>query len=240
MSAKLTVLGSSSHGNGYIVHTDKESLILETGVPFKDILGTEDYSLLRMKGVIVSHRHTDHTKYIRQYQRYFIPIYSNKEVCNKYYGVKFLKDMKRYKIGGFSVMPLSVPHGDTECYSYVIDLPDNEGRVLFITDCERFNYRIHNVTVMMIEANYDENIIIDAACDGAEIRSRSENHMEINDAIQAIENNATGKLQKIVLLHLSDSFSDAEGFQRRVHKEFGIPTFVADKGMEIDISKYDF
>lgn len=238
MSARISVLGSSSSGNGYIIHTDKESLVLEAGVPFKDVLDAVGYSLPCIKGILVSHKHQDHAKYIRQYQNYQIPVYSCKEVCDVYKGVKCLEHTKRYKIGGFSVMPLTVPH-NADNFAYVID-HEEFGRIVFATDLQTFNYRIKRIDHFMIEANYSEDIIIDAMCDGAEIRSRSEYHMEIDKTIMAIENNASESLKNIILIHLSDGLSNADDFRKRVIDKFHVPTFVADSGMEIDISKYDF
>lgn len=57
MSAILTVLSSSSHGNGYVIKSDNEVLILEAGVPFKECAKVLDYNLEGVKAVCVSHGH---------------------------------------------------------------------------------------------------------------------------------------------------------------------------------------
>jgi len=237
MSAKLIVLGSSSHGNGYIIHTDKESLVLEAGVPFKSVLKAERYFLPNIKGALVSHAHQDHAKYIKQFQIYFVPVYSNEEVSGKYAGVKMLKHMKNYEIGGFKVMPLEVPH-NCKNFAYIID-HEEFGRLVFATDLQSFPYRIKGVNHFLIEANYDENLIVDAMMDSAEIRSHSEFHMEIDNTLKALRNSGRNA-QNVILVHLSDNYSNTEDFKRRVKEEFVADVYVADKGMEIDISKYDF
>lgn len=57
MSATLNVLSSSSHGNGYVIKSDNEVLILEAGVPFKECAKVLNYNLEGVKAVCVSHGH---------------------------------------------------------------------------------------------------------------------------------------------------------------------------------------
>lgn len=57
MSATLTCLSSNSSGNGYILRTDNEVLILEAGVPFKECAKVLNYNLEGVKAVCVSHGH---------------------------------------------------------------------------------------------------------------------------------------------------------------------------------------
>lgn len=238
MTAKLNVLGSSSHGNGYVLSTSKEKLLLECGVPFRYYLKALDYKLDDISGVLVSHAHRDHAEHIPSCLNYRLDVYSNEEVANKYKGVQAMEERKKHKTGGFTVMPLKVPH-NAENYAYVID-HEEFGRLVFATDLQHFRYKIQGVNHLLVEANYDESLLVDAMCDGADIRSRSEHHMEIEKTIDAIRLNCTPVLQSIVLLHLSDNYSNAKDFRENIYKEFHVPTFVADKGVTVDISKYDF
>ena len=57
MQARLITLGSSSRGNGYVIKSDNEVLILEAGVPFKEFAKVLDYNLEGVKAVCVSHGH---------------------------------------------------------------------------------------------------------------------------------------------------------------------------------------
>ena len=41
---ELTVLASSSSGNGYILHNDNEALIIEAGVRFKEAQKALDFN----------------------------------------------------------------------------------------------------------------------------------------------------------------------------------------------------
>lgn len=48
---------TGSKGNGYILHTESEDLLIEAGVKFKETTKTLDYKVANIKGLIVSHEH---------------------------------------------------------------------------------------------------------------------------------------------------------------------------------------
>ena len=136
------------------------------------------------------------------------------------------------------MQPISVYH-NVENYAYLIE-NDNIGRVLFVTDCVRFLYKINNVNHLLIEANYDDSLVIDHLCEGKEVRSQNEYHMEINDTIASIRAVYNDSLNTICLLHLSDGQSDEKTFISRVQDEFGITPYVATKGLTIELNKEEF
>lgn len=57
MNATLTVLASGSAANGYILKADKEALILEAGVPFKECAKALNFNLEGVKAVLTTHGH---------------------------------------------------------------------------------------------------------------------------------------------------------------------------------------
>ncbi len=58
MNAKLTVVGSSSHGNGYLLQCGEESLILECGMSAKAVFNLLDWRIENVRGCLVTHRAT--------------------------------------------------------------------------------------------------------------------------------------------------------------------------------------
>lgn len=92
----------------------------------------------------------------------------------------------------------------------------------------------------MMEANYDENIIYEALARGEVVRSQSENHLEINDCLEAVERCVDTNTQLIILLHLSDGYSDEKRFQRLVHKATGKRVGIARAGNVYEINESDF
>lgn len=132
-------------------------------------------------------------------------------------------------------MPLPVEH-NVENYAYIVDC--NEfGRMLFITDCVRFPYRIKGVNHLIVEANYSNDIVLDHMMHGYEIRSQNQYHMELEDTIECIKNNMSSELNNVVLIHLSEIQSDEQMFIEKVHAETGVRPVVAEKGLTININK---
>lgn len=144
----------------------------------------------------------------------------------------------KYCIGSFKVQCLEVPH-NVPCYSYIIDCSDGI-RVLFITDTNEFPYRIKGVHCLMVEANYDEEVILARAVQNEWSRSASSNHLSIDQAIEVIKRHDTVDLQDIILLHLSDGNSDAKKFQRMVKAETGHDCLIADKGLVVELKNREF
>ena len=141
-------------------------------------------------------------------------------------------------IGGFKVQCLKVPH-NALCYSFIIKCPSGE-KILFATDLSKFNYKVSGCDVIMMEANYDEDIIYEALARGEVVRSQSENHLEINDCLEAVERCVDTNTQLIVLLHWSDGYSDEKRFQKMVHEATGKRVCVAHRGDVYEINESDF
>ena len=147
--------------------------------------------------------------------------------------------MKKYHLGGFTVIPLKAPHGDCPNFAYHITLPDGQ-TLLFATDLETFPYNLKDCNHICIEANFSDEIRIDAMLNGAELRAQSRNHMEIGETIRTIKRLKSSELQSVVLLHLSDSLSDAGGFKKRIFNECGVNAEVAEKNSVFSLAKADF
>lgn len=165
-------------------------------------------------------------------------IFSNKDVADKFEGVKILRPKTRYKIGSFYVTPLEVEHNVSN-FAYIIE-HEEIGKLVFATDLTHFPYKIKGVNHLLIESNYSEEIVINHLCDSEVIRSMSENHMEINETINAIRNNISSNLNTIILCHLSDGQSDERLFKQMVFDEFGIMPYVAEKKLEVELNREEF
>ena len=135
--------------------------------------------------------------------------------------------MKRVQTGGAKVLPLEVPHGDCPNYAYHITMPD-EQTLLFCTDAQTLPYRLPNVNVLMIEANFSEELILDRLCEGQDIRSHFNAHMELNETIKVIKRLYNPKLNKVILIHLSRGNSDGQMFKKRIFSETGIVCDIAN------------
>ncbi len=241
--AVLKVIGSSSSGNGYIVECENEILIIELGCRWEDYLKSLNYDkgLSKVCGCIVSHRHGDHlnNKTFAHASMSGIPIYSCEEVVKKFNAIELAPLKKKTHIGGFTIEPISVSH-NAECYSYIIEHKEF-GKMLFMTDLNEFPYNIRGVNHWLIEANYSKDVILQRIMDGEGNQSMSENHLSIEQTREILKRNFNFYTQTIVLLHLSDSNSDENGFIREIQETLGFSNvLVAQRGLEVELNLEDF
>lgn len=238
--ATLKVLSSGSHGNCYLLQCENETLILELGIKWGDILKGLDYNLGCVCGCLVSHSHLDHSKSIQNAIWFGLGVYSNKEVATIYKGVKVLNLKEKTRIGKrFVVQPIKLFH-NTECYGFLIQ-HEEFGKLVFCTDTNSVPYKFRGVQHWLLECNYDNDILIDNACNDVYSRSASENHLEINDTIEVLKRNYSSELQNVVLIHLSSGNSNAKEFKERVQQELGFyRVWVADKDLNIELNKSEF
>lgn len=93
----------------------------------------------------------------------------------------------------------------------------------------------------MIEANYDDDELINNACNDEMSSSFSENHLELKQTIHALKANFSASLNTIVLLHLSQGNANPKKFVKRVKDELSFENvYVARKGFTIEINKEEF
>lgn len=236
MLVKTTATGSK--GNNYALISGEEILLLECGVPAKEMLKTIDYQTSKVVGCLLSHEHGDHAKYIKQYMQYGVKVYGSDEVQSNIeliYGEKIegIKRMNRKKLGSFSVIPFRVPHGETDCDGWLIDAA--EGRVLFITDAEYcpYDFSKMNINYGLIECNYSMDNI---SFEHDEVKNRRvvQTHMEVQTCKRLIQSINSESLRSIGLIHLSAENGNPQRFRDEIRSvvDSDVNVWIAEKGTE--------
>lgn len=234
-TATLQVLATGSSGNGYILRCGADVLLLECGVKLDTVLQALDYDISNVAGVLVTHKHGDHAKYATEYVK-ILTAYGNTEVD----GIKPLEPKKRYKIGGFDVIPLEVPHGDCLCNAYYIHHPAM-GWLLFCTDAERFSYKLKPLPDnIVIECNYIQDVVLEHLSKGDEVRSNYGSHMELSDTIDAVTRLWSEKLRNVVLIHRSKGNFVADTAKNEFMRWAKIMPIVAKSGDVIGLGECDY
>lgn len=236
MLVKTTATGSK--GNNYALISGEDVLLLECGVPAKDMLKTIDYQTSKVVGCLLSHEHGDHAKYIKQYMQYGVKVYGSDEVQSNIeliYGEKIegIKRMNRKKLGSFSVIPFRVPHGETECDGWLIDSP--EGKLLFITDAEYcpYDFSKMHINYGLIECNYSMDNI---SFEHDEVKNRRvvQTHMEVQTCKRLIQSINSESLRSIGLIHLSAENGNPQRFRDEIRSvvDSDVNVWIAEKGAE--------
>lgn len=150
--------------------------------------------------------------------------------------VKIVAALKTYQIGEFTVKAFDVVHDAAEPLGYIIEHPEM-GRLLFATDTRfiRYNFRKQNLNHIMIEANYNDDILTARTISGDVLPTQAErvrqSHLSINQAGAFIAANVTPSLNNVVLVHLSSGNANREEFARFAAKTPRIRAF----GLQIGI-----
>lgn len=245
---RLTVLGSSSKANGYVLHNETEALVLECGCPVQDCIKALKFDTKKAAGVLVTHEHGDHARHIEKYMERF-DVYCSQGTANAIHTSTHLQrphvlqPLQAVPIGRFTVTPFPTEHDCAEPFGYQIDHPEI-GRMVFATDTYFVRYRFDGLTNIMIECNYALDILDDNVRKGIIplfLRNRTlESHMSLQTCIEMLRANDLSKVSQIVLLHLSNNNSDAERFQREVALAVGKRVVVARKGLDIPFNQTPF
>lgn len=223
---KLTVLGSSSSGNCYLIDDGTSALLIEAGVQFDRVKKAIDFQVDRIEGCLVSHEHGDHSNYAKVVESYGIEVYRPGA------GIQ-----KKFTVGSFQVMALPVVH-DIETYCFLIKHPAM-GLLFYLTDTHYCPYVIDGINHMLVEANYSQELLDDNILQGyvpRVIRDRiMKSHMEINTTVDFLKANDLSNVRNILLCHLSFGNSNHDDFVRKVEEATGIPAKIAKKGVTIDL-----
>lgn len=244
---QLTVLNSGSTGNGYVLQNGTEALVLECGVPRQDCLTALGWQTKKVAGVLISHEHGDHSKFIEDYLQ-LMPVYCSKGTAEaitykQRRRPQALEPLRTVQIGGFKVRPIPAEHDAAEPFAYIIDHEDI-GRLLFATDTYYLRYRIPDMTNLLIECNYSLPLLnanVEAGLIPAALKNRTlESHMSLEHLKNMLTANDLHKVSQIVLIHLSGRNADPQAFCREIIRHTGKPTTYAQKGLIIEINKTPF
>lgn len=249
---ELTVLGSSSAGNSYILQNETEALIIECGVSLKEVKKAVDFNISKIVGALITHEHLDHSKYVMEFLGSRIHVFMSYGTGTKlgYVGSTEphllpvpIESNSKFKLGNFTILPFDVKHDAAEPLGFLINHPET-GNVLFVTDSYYIPYKFENLHNILIECNYRTDILernIAAGKIHPKTRDRLlESHMSFETCLEALHANDLSKVNNIVLIHLSDGNSNAEEFKSDIHRATGKTVHVADKGLKIKFNKTPF
>lgn len=241
---KLKVLGSSSAGNCYVLENEQEALILECGVKFKEVKKALGFNLRKVTGALLTHSHGDHAAYVNDFLTSGITVYACSETIaatgiasHRWRSIE--KKSIQYHIGTWQVIPFPVKH-DVPCLGFLLR-HDECGTICFITDTYYLPFTFRGLNNIIVEANYAEDILqrrLEAGRIHGKVRDRViASHMELETTKDFLKANDLAAVNNIVLIHLSDSNSDADRFRREVIEVTGKRVYVAERGLEIEFNK---
>jgi phosphoribosyl 1,2-cyclic phosphodiesterase len=233
---EIHVLASSSAGNCYRVSDGSTPLLLECGIRFADIRQKLHFHLSEIAGCIISHEHGDHSKSVKNVIKAGIDCYMSKGTAEALgvsgHRVKVIKAREQFQVGTWTILPFKTEHDSAEPLGFL--MASGNKKVLFATDTAYIRYRFEGLTHILIECNYDIDVLdqnVKAGVLPEEMRKRiRRSHLELQNVKEFFRANDLSQVEQIYLLHLSDNNSDAERFKREIMEITGKPTFISMGG----------
>ena len=222
----IKVLGSSSAGNCYVLEDGGHRLILDAGVKLNDILRAIDYDTNTL--CLITHSHRDHCESAEKLARRGLTVRSCAEAANAVPGVIEARPKVRVCGEHFDFIPFHVPHGETECYGYLVCTKDF--RLLYATDYEYipYNFQCMRLTHLLIECNYTD---IEKLRGSEKYEHVAKGHSSLQTALGMVEANMTDALKFVMLCHVSAS-EDGEAMREKIQELVGenVTVVMARKG----------
>jgi phosphoribosyl 1,2-cyclic phosphodiesterase len=215
-------LASGSSGNCYYVGSSEGAILVDAGIPAKTIierLCAAGKRIEDIKGVFVSHEHTDHVLGVDPLARKFgIPIYGTAgtlQAMNLTVDDLFvLEGDKEISFGGFSILPFSKQHDALEPVSYHIK--NSKSSAAIITDvgrcCPSVCRSIAQSDILVLESNYDAFMLANGPYP-KELQERvrgGRGHISNYEAALALLEHATPRLRHVFLGHISEKNNTPE------------------------------
>ena len=236
----LKCINSGSSGNCYILTSDSgETLILDCGIPIKEIKKGLNWNIRNVVDCIVSHVHSDHSKSVEDLEAMGIPILA-----------PYLGDSsKSMNMGEFTVKHFDLTtidgnwtHTDANgepCPIYGFLITHKEmGRMLYITDCNLIKWRFKDINHILLGVNYDKDLIDRDNTGKANHVFRG--HLSIDTACDFVKANYSDSLQNVIMCHLSAENADSDSFIKKMKRVvWGANVDVAERNKEWVLRKGD-
>ncbi len=214
---KLKCISSGSSGNCYTLTSNNgETLILDCGIPIKEIKKGLNWNIKDVVGVLCTHQHLDHSKSVKDFETMGIPVFA------PYIRLEPMRIGKEFKIQAFDLTTVdgrwthtNADGSECPCYGFLITHPEI-GKMLYITDTELIKWRFKDINHILLGVNYDKDLIDRNNASKANHVFRG--HLSIDTACDFVKTNYSDSLQNVIMCHLSSENADKDLFIEKMKK----------------------
>jgi phosphoribosyl 1,2-cyclic phosphodiesterase len=222
--------GSGSSGNCCYLGTRNAGILIDAGILTETVIDTLKENGIKMEnivGICLTHDHGDHVKYayniVRKHKH--MKVYCTNRVVNgmlrkhniskriKDYHYPIFKEIP-FKLGDFEITAFDVPHDGDDNMGFFVRHGDKN--FVVATDLgaisERARHYISKAHYLMIEANYDKEMLIKGTYpDYLKRRIQTDRgHMDNVETAAFLSEIYTPQLKYIFLCHLSNDNNTPE------------------------------
>lgn len=230
---KFEQFASGSTGNLYRLSFGGASLLIECGLPIREIRRHLNFQLSELLGCLITHEHADHSKAVIDIIKAGIDCYMTQGAAEALslsgHRLKTIKAGLQFQIGPFTVMPFATEHDAAESVGFLIQAgPD---KLLYLTDSYYCRYRFSGLTMIAIEVNYSLEILqanLAAGIVPMALKNRIlKSHFSLDNVKEFLKANDLSLVRELHLIHLSSNNSDADLFKSEIERLTGKPTYIS-------------
>lgn len=222
---------SSSRGNAYLVEAGRTRLLLEAGLPVRE-LRRRVGGLADLTACLITHEHADHARGAADLLRLGIDVWCSAGTASALGlsgpRVHALRDREQVQIGEVAVLPFATTHDAAEPLGFVLHGGVEGDVLLFATDTATLPpARGCGLTLLAVECNHSADLL--GEMPGAQRARLEASHLSLATLQRWIVDVGLTRCREIRLLHLSSAHSDAERFRTAIEAQTGIPTWVEEE-----------
>lgn len=215
--------GSGSSGNCSYLGTSEGGVLIDAGVDadfVRDSLRRHGIGTKAVRGIIITHDHTDHVKYVYSLVRKHpeIGVYCTPKtltgMLRRHNMSRRIKDYHRavykefaFRVGPFEITPFDVSHDGTDNVGYFIAFGDM--KIAVATDLgeitPRVDFYMRQANHIVIESNYDSRMLAHGPYP-LHLQARiaaSHGHLDNEVTAAFVASIASERLRSVFLCHLS-------------------------------------
>lgn len=229
---EIEIYASGSSGNCYMIKNGRGSIMLDCGLPFREMQRKIGFTI--PDAVLVTHEHQDHAKAIRDLARIGVDCYMTdgtaKQIsAGSHHRIHIIKPRQMIDLGVYKISAFETQHDAAEPVGFIVE--DSEDKLLYATDTFYIRYQFKGLTKLMVECNHSYDILdknVEAGYLDARLRDRLiKSHFSLENLKEFLKANDLSKVTEIWLIHLSDANADEKLFKREIAALTGKPVYVA-------------
>ena len=232
---KLECLASSSSGNCYFLESNEgKRLILDCGIPIKDLKIGLNFQLMNVVGCVVSHIHNDHSKSVKDLRNIGIKVWCPYEDESCSYNFSPFK-VRAFRLDNSEGKFVHSNADGSECPIYGFYIVCDGQIFVYATDCEFIKYRFTGVNNLLLGINYSDDCFSENDNE-AKKRHVMSGHLELHTACEFIRVTDRDKtLKNVIVGHLSGENANPKMFRQEIEKVTEANIQFSKKGLVIEL-----
>jgi len=242
---QMTVVSTGSKGNCILLEHERRIIILDCGVPIKDIMEAVKFNTINIDACLVSHSHCDHSSSAKKLTEMFIEVVMPKQTAfdlniPENSATLHLIDTsdlyQQFTFGDWFVKGFELEH-DVYNVGYIIYNRMAMQKIVYISDTGFIRHVIPDADILIVEANFIDDLLTENEDNNEQLIRIKKSHMGLSRLCSYVNKISKHWLKHIVLVHLSEKNADEQTMADEVAKVTSVHTIIAKDGMKVSLDK---